>query len=295
MEMNTSLISVAPVSYYWQREDLLRFYADIAESAAQVVYLGEVVCGRRHQMRLDDWLALAHTLRDAGKTVVLSTQTLIDSESDRRAMHKLVEKALAAQFQVEANDLGAVRVLQGQSFIAGPHLNAYHGGTLSWLVALGASRFVVPLEMSGSELQRLLAEIPAGLQCELQVWGRLALAFSARCFTARHFRLQKDHCEFRCIEHPDGLPLQTREQGEFLTLNGIQTQSAHCLDLLAQAREAYALGVHVLRVNPMSQGTLAAITALSTECHPDVPLPAGVGRCNGYWFNRPGMDWVETA
>lgn len=288
-------IAVAPVSYYWQRETLLRFYADIADSAAHVVYLGEVVCGRRHQMRLDDWLELAHTLRDAGKTVVLSTQTLIDSESDRRAMHKLVEKALAGQFQLEANDLGAVRVLQGHPFIAGPHLNAYHGGTLDWLVALGASRFVVPLEMSGSELQRLLAEIPEGLQCELQVWGRLALAFSARCFTARHFRLQKDHCEFRCLAHPDGLALHTREQGEFLTLNGIQTQSAHCLDLLAQACEAHALGVHVLRINPMSQGTLEAIAALSTGKPTSQALPSGVGRCNGYWFDRPGMEWVEPA
>jgi collagenase-like PrtC family protease len=48
-------------------------------------------------------------------------------------------------------------------------------------------------------------------ELEVIAWGRLPLAFSARCFTARALDLAKDDCGFRCIEHPDGLPLATRE------------------------------------------------------------------------------------
>jgi collagenase-like PrtC family protease len=57
------------------------------------------------------------------------------------------------------------------------------------------------------------------------VWGRMPLAFSARCFTARHHRLRKDACEFRCLDYPDGLVANTGEGQAFFTLNGIQTQS----------------------------------------------------------------------
>ena len=63
--------------------------------------------------------------------------------------------------------------------------------------------------------------------------GRVPLAYSARCFTARRFNLQKDTCEFKCIDFPDGMTLKTREGDDFLSLNGIQTQSAKVYNLLA--------------------------------------------------------------
>ena len=42
----------------------------------------------------------------------------------------------------------------------------------------------------------------------------------------------KDACGFRCIEHPDGQLLQTREKESFLVINGIQTQSAKVHNLV---------------------------------------------------------------
>lgn len=297
--MNSFRISLAPLAYYWPRATVTSFYADVAESAVDIVYLGEVVCSRRHELRLDDWLALARDVRDAGKQVVVSTQTLIESDSERRAMHRLVEQAVADGFMVEANEPGAIRVLGGQPFVAGPHLNAYHGATLAWLASLGCQRYVAPVECGQAQLTALKAETPAGLASEVLVWGRMALAFSARCFTARHLHLKKDECGFRCLDYPDGLDLRTREHGEFLAINGIQTQSGLCLDLLAQAPRLAALGVDVLRVSPQSQGTLEAITALQ-QVRADRPLPAvtlpmGMGRCNGYWYGRPGIDWQEQT
>ncbi|SEJ05267.1 U32 family peptidase [Achromobacter sp. NFACC18-2] len=289
-------ISVGPLLYYWPRQRTMDFYAAVADSPADIVYVGETVCSRRHELRADDWLGLARDLRAEGKTVVLSGRTLIETGAEASALKKLCEQP---DFMVEAGELGAVRHLSGRDFVAGPHLNAYHGGTLAWLANRGAVRFVAPLEMDGPTLARLLQERPAGMQAEVMVWGRMALAFSARCFTARHFRLKKDDCGFRCIEHPDGLDMRTRESREFLGINGIQVQSAACLDLLAEAAELAGMGIEVLRVSPQSAGTLEAIAALDATRRggkPDaVSPPAGIGRCNGYYYGQAGIALQEVA
>ncbi|MCV5961458.1 U32 family peptidase, partial [Escherichia coli] len=77
---------------------------------ADTVVLGEVVCSRRHEMKLDDWLALARDVAAAGKEVVLASQVLLESEADLRAVRRLVEQR---DFLVEAGDASALRLLQG--------------------------------------------------------------------------------------------------------------------------------------------------------------------------------------
>ena len=117
-------LALGPVLYYWSREALLAFYAAIAGSGIDIVYLGEVVCSRRHNLRLDDWVALARDLSASGKQVVLSSQALIESESDPNTLRRI---ATNGDFTVEANEMGAVRLLAGSvPFVAGPHLNIYN-------------------------------------------------------------------------------------------------------------------------------------------------------------------------
>ena len=293
-------LALAPVSYYWPRTALLAFYADVAASPVDIVYLGEIVCSRRHEMRDADWLDVARMLRDAGKEVVLSTQVLLESGSDVAAMHRV---AANGEFMVEANDLGAVRRLAGRlPFVAGPHLNIYNAETLDWIAGLGASRWVAPFDMDQRMFAALQQERPAGVRTEVFAFGRLPLAYSARCFTARHHNLPKDDCGFRCIEDPDGLVLRTREGEPFLVLNGIQTQSARVHSLLREHEELASLGVDVLRLSPMStampevirlfdevrRGKLAPAQAHSQLC----ALP-GMSECNGYWHGHPGLEQVE--
>jgi collagenase-like PrtC family protease len=301
--MTRQKISLAPLAYYWSRADTFAFYTEAMHWPVDIVYLGEVVCSRRHLLKMDDWFALATELRDAGKQVVMASQILIDNDADRRAMHRLLERAAQADFLVEANDFSAVHALQQQQrpFVAGPHLNVYHADTLRWLAGLGASRFLPPLEMPGIDLAAVQQERPAGMQTEVQVWGRMALAFSARCFTARHHRLRKDSCEFRCDAYPDGLPLATREGQIFLNLNGIETQSHSCMDLGGYVPELSAMKVDILRLQPQSQHMAEVVKAfdLSRKEHgvsaivsvPDSALPAGAERSNGYWTGAPGMQW----
>jgi collagenase-like PrtC family protease len=132
-------------------------------------------------------------------------------------------------------------------------------------------------------------------------FGRLPLAYSARCFTARHHDLPKDDCQFRCIADPDGLLLATREGEPFLVLNGIQTQSARVHSLLGDLDAARQIGVDVLRLSPQSQHT-DEIVRLFDAVRRDALAPAAAHEalrallpgepCNGYWHGRPGLEMV---
>ncbi|HRL36643.1 MAG TPA: U32 family peptidase [Ottowia beijingensis] len=295
-------LALGPLQYYWPRSAVFEFYQAIAETPVDVVYVGEAVCSRRHELRHGDWLDISRMLRDAGKQAVLSTMVLLESGSDVAAMHKIAQNE---EFLVEANDMGAVHQLAGQRpFVAGPQLNLFNPDALAWMAGLGASRWVAPLEMQRDDLAVLQQGRPAGLETEVLAYGRLPLAFSARCFTARHHNLPKDDCGFRCIEHPDGQLLHTREGEPFLVLNGIQTQSARVHNLINEVPALRALGVDVLRLSPQSQHMTELIAAFDAARHAPEPAVDALERmrplmpgapCNGYWHGQPGLDLVEPA
>ena len=51
---NDEDLSLGPLQYYWPRQQTLDFYAAVAAMPVDIVYLGETVCSRRHELRLDD-------------------------------------------------------------------------------------------------------------------------------------------------------------------------------------------------------------------------------------------------
>lgn len=290
-------LAVGPLLYLWSREAVTDFYARVAASPVDIVYLGETVCSKRRFLTLADWQMLAERLVSAGKEVILSTLTLMESESELRTMRRIVANG---QYPIEANDMAAVYAVTEaeEAFIAGPHINTYNQATLELLAELGARRWVMPMELSRDTLAQMQQKRPDGLQTEVFVYGRMPLAFSARCFTARNRNLPKDDCRLCCGDYADGLPLGTQEGEGFLTLNGIQTQSGLVCNLLTELSALEKLGVDVVRLSPQSQHMEQVITAfhdvIQGNAEPESAqkeLSAVVGEeyCNGYWFGEPGM------
>lgn len=297
-------LSIGPIQYFWERARVLEFYEKAAQSAAEIIYLGEVICSKRRLINNDDWIAIGNELRQEGKEVVLSTLTLLEAASEASSLKHLCENN---DFMLEANDIAAIQLLSaaGKEFVTGPAINIYNHGSLKLLAAKGMMRWVLPVELGLETLKELQEQRPEGVQTEVFALGRLPLAYSARCYTARSHNLPKDDCQFKCLDYPDGRLLKTQEAQDFLVLNGIQTQSALTHQVLDYTDELRGLGVDVLRISPQSTNTMriieifnavtqrADMEPLKSELESLLPL----GACNGYLIKQPGMDYepVHTA
>ena len=153
---------------------------------------------------------------------------------------QLVERVCAAEDAlVEANDASALLHLRGRPHHIGPFVNVYNERTAAFLAQGGARNFCLPGEMPAAAI-RTLCENTRDLDAtiEVQVFGRLPLALSARCYHARAYGRTKDSCQFVYDEDPDGLELDTLDGRPFLAVNGIQTLSYDYLNLMNSRNSA---------------------------------------------------------
>ena len=291
-------LSLGPILYFWSREDVLEFYRQVAEWPLDIVYLGETVCSKRALLSMEDWLELAEMLQKAGKEVVLSTMALLEAESEMKRLRRICSNE---DYLVEANDMGAVQLRQGRPFVSGHSVNVYNGRTLKLLAEQGLTRWVMPLELSWMTLADMQQQRPTGVETEVFAFGRLPLAYSARCFTARAHNLPKDNCQYRCLDYPDGLNLKAQDETNFLVLNGIQTQSSCTFNLLAETRRMRELGVDVIRISPQAEHTEMVVQMFHRAVvGKEVPAEAAAaaelesllptGSCDGYWHGDAGMS-----
>jgi collagenase-like PrtC family protease len=286
-------LTLGPLQYFWPRADVLAFYREALTWPLDVVYLGETVCSKRRELRGADWLALASELAASGIEVVLSSLALLEAESELASLRRLVDNG---RFRVEANDMSAVQLLRerGLPFVGGPTLNVHNHVTLRLLQEDGLERWVPGVEQGRAVIEDFRAHLATLPELEVIAWGRLPLAFSARCFTARALDVAKDDCGFRCIEHPDGLPLATREGEAFLNVNGIQVQSAARCDLAPELPELQATGVALLRIYPERAGTGEVVARFRAAIDSGI-APPRAGEANGYWHGAAGMGWVSRT
>ena len=263
------------------------------------VFLGEVVCSKRAPL-FEPYLAeVAARLQAAGKEVVFSTLAEVTSAIDRRLVEKV---ATADGFLVEANDASALWHLGNRPHAIGPYINVYNEETLEHLAARGAVSICLPPEMPASGIAALAPVAQRlGVGLEVQVHGRMPLALSARCYHARAHGRTKDSCQFACDEDPDGMVLRTLDDKPMLVVNGIQTLSHTCLNLLGETARLRELGISRLRVSPQSCGTGAVVRAfrelidgrIDAEEANVVLETAGIDApfSNGFFHQRSGIEW----
>jgi len=247
-------------------------------------------------IRFSDWMEIGERLAVAGKEVVMSTMTLLEAESELKMMRRICEND---KFMVEANDIGAIHLMKGRPFVTGPSVNVYNQRTLAKLAKVGLRRWVFPVELSEETFADMQEDRPEGVESEIFAYGRLPLAYSARCFTARAHNLPKDDCDYKCGEFPDGMTLSAQDETRFLSLNGIQTQSAHTFNVLSELDELRSLGVDILRISPQSEHTLEIIEAFHScmqgkenaeEAAARLNEKMPIGPCDGYWHGKPGIS-----
>lgn len=289
-------MAVGPILYFWPKERVQHFYSQVAESGADIVYLGETVCPKRRELRLDDYLNQAHQLREAGKEVVLSTMTLLESPADLRELRRYCDNG---DFVIEANDMGAVGLLReaGLPFVAGAAINCYNPQALRQLVQFGMQRWLMPVELSREWLSQVLShpdieDIRRSFEVEVFAFGHLPLAWSARCFTARSENRSKDQCDLCCIKYPSGRPVYNQEGERLFVLNGIQTQSGDRYNLINDLPGMTGL-VDAVRLSPEPEGTLDWLDRFRAADRGQSAADRGPEDVNGYWHKMAGIVQVS--
>ena len=294
-------ISVAAVPYFWGKSDYYQFYQQISESPVDIVYLGESVCSKRRSMKLADWFEIAKMLQTAGKQSVMSSMTLLEANSELKYLKQICTQS---DFIIEANDVAAIQMCHTnqREFICGSSINIYNCRSFDLMIKNGMRRWVIPVELGIDAVTPIIKMAKSRhIEVEYQGFGRMALAHSARCFTARHLGLSKDKCEFKCGDYEQGFIANSQEGQPFIQVNGIQSQSAKLTNLLPYWQQMYQAGIDIFRIMPTTpRDTLEVVNhlaksfAIKQPLHPEtIPLQHDYQFCNGYWFQIEGMNSIS--
>lgn len=287
-------LSLGPLLYYWPKQNVEDFYQQALNSEADIIYLGETVCSKRRELKARDWITLAKTLNGQGKEVILSSMALLEAPSEVKILKQLCENG---EISIEANDVGAIQLLNEQKmpFICGPAINCYNATVLKLFVNKGMQRWVMPVELSRDWLAQTVSDcedlgIRSQFEIEVFAHGFMPLAYSARCFTARSENKAKDDCQLCCIKYPQGRPTTTQEDQQVFILNGIQTQSGYCYNLINDLPSMQGL-VDIVRISPSD---FQAFTVLKqyrealTQRFELIKLDSK--ECNGFWHQIAGLE-----
>ena len=287
-------LALGPLLYYWEKQNVEDFYHQAVNSEADVIYLGETVCSKRRELKSRDWIDLGKELASSGKEVVLSTMALLEAPSEVKILRQLCENG---EFKVEANDLGAIQILGEKKipFVCGPAINCYNASVLKLFINKGMQRWVMPVELSRDWLEKTLSDceslgIREQFEVEVFAYGHMPLAYSARCFTARSENRGKDDCELCCIKYPNGRITTSQENQQVFVLNGIQTQSGACYNLINDLPSMSEL-VDIARISPSGVESFATLSQYRAMLNGQREIAAlAENESNGFWHQIAGLQ-----
>ncbi|MFA7428696.1 MAG: U32 family peptidase [Rhodospirillaceae bacterium] len=295
-------LTLGPLLYNWPTSQRLEFYGAIAaDTSYDAVVLGEVVCVKRSPFLSDTILEVAQMLEMAGKEVIFSTLALPVTPRERAELADVCAMADDG-IMVEANEAGALYLLDGRPHRVGPYFNIYNAETLRVLAGRGATTVCLPWELDRPAVEALSqAGTAEGLTIEVPAFGSIPLAISARCAHARAHGLAKDGCQYVCGQDSEGMPVDTIDGQTFLRLNGTQTLSDAVLVLATEIPALVRAGVAALRITPEGVDMVAVgrIYRALLDGRVDSSVAEAMLRdllgkrraANGYLHGRAGAAW----
>ncbi|MDB2415487.1 U32 family peptidase [Rickettsiales bacterium] len=301
MAVNKSGLSLGPLLFNWETNKARDFYFKIAdESPVDTVYLGEVVCSKRqpfHDVYIPE---VVERLQSAGKKVILSTLILVMTKRELKSVEDIA--SMGDDILIEANDMSAISLLKGKNHAVGPFINIYNEAALKYFERNGATRISLPFELSGDSL-RAIAKV-AESQLEVQVFGRLPLAISARCYHARYQNKQKDNCQYVCDQDTNGLTINTVDGQDFLAINGLQTMSNSYCNLANEIGSLKEMGINNFRLSPHDTDMIKISSTyrdfiddkISAEDLEEVleDLLPEVDFSNGFYYKQAGLSKISA-
>ncbi len=299
--IDAAQLTLGPVLFNWSAERWRDFYFRIADEApVDLVYVGEVVCFKRAPFLMPHLDTVLDRLKAAGKKVAASSLGLVMDARDRDLVQSIVSRENTL---IEANDVSAMAHMAGKPHIIGPLVNIYNEESLALSARNGAVQACLPAEISSETISILTksSQIPL----EVQVFGRMPLALSARCYHARVHNLHKDTCQYVCNLDLDGMDVDTLDGEPFLAVNGTQTMSYAYLNLSVEIPALRQMGVSAFRLWPHSVDMVEVsklyrdlldgkidgqeVANRLEEIMPDVSF------ANGYYHGQEGHYYVSSA
>lgn len=286
-------LSLGPLLYCWERNRIYDFYEKAQQSSVDIVYVGESVCAKRQELKLEDWLEIGKSLQNTGKEVVITSLALVDSPSKLKDVKNAVNNGI---FTIEANDMAAVNLCfeQGLPFTAGHALNLYNAESLNIMLRNGMKRWCLPVELSkqwGKEIQSQAEKMAIWnkFEKELLAYGYLPLSYSARCFTARSVGREKANCGVVCIEDIAGKAVISQDDERIFTMNGIQMQSGLCNNLINEIASMQDF-IDIIRLSPLDDHNIFSIIEQYQQAltNPALSFPLSDQECDGYWLGNAG-------
>lgn len=297
-------LTLGPVLFDWEKEELLRFYDEAADMPVDMVYLGEVVCAKKKRLNVKEIESVGKKLEKAGKKVVISSLVVISNEEEM----KLARDMASLPFTIEANDMSLFNIvtpnaelLTPNSIIAGPHITTYNVPSIEFLKSIGVKRVVFPIELSRDSVKYCIEH--TGIDAEVFAHGKAPLAFSWRCYTSRAYGLNKSNCQYHCKQHPDGMLLKTIDNEPTFTINGTSVLSALTYTLVEVVEDLKTIGVNALRISPQYQHTRHIVDVFRKRMDGIIGPEEGLtalketspqGFCNGWYWGKAGKEYVSV-
>ncbi len=293
-------LNIGPVLFNWQAEMWRDFYFMLADEAPiDKVFLGEVICAKRAPLFYPYFDDVIKRLERAKKQIIFSTLAEISSDTDRRLLKK---QASQKDFIIEANDIAALAHIGKREHYIGAYINCYNEMALEFFAQNGAKNICLNAEISKETIMELAKKAKEfDVKIEVQIFGRMGLALSARCYHARAYNRTKDSCKYICEVDRDGMELATLEGDKFLAINGIQTMSYSYLNLLNEIEELKEIGVSNFRISPHSHSTLEVTKIFRAVLDEKMDkeeasfklreLYPNVSFCNGFYHSIRGCEW----